>query len=1098
MKSLLIALLSLLAMTAHAGDVRLNERFPVQDPSSLSPPIVAAPIHVCAKAVHVSGFIPHATIRVFANAVEVIGNATPYFGFADIALTRELNLGDAITATQEVNGVTSAQSWSPVTVTPYPAALPKPVVGRDIFGCGQVVPVDHLEPSAVVRVFQDGVLIGEQQATRTWQPVIVSSLTAGRSITAVQVACPDRAGSTITGPTSDPVTVQTPPSPMPKPVLDPWYPGNDTVTMHDLLTGALIRVTSLGATIGSGLATAAGNWAPVAPPLTSASNPLATQKLCDVSAPSDPVPPSTSLPAPAIVRPLCAGKRFVEIDGTVLNAMVVLRRAGAIIGYGGAVPGRLTLAVGTGVTLSEGDVIEARQYIGAIISPPSTAVVECIAQNVVTQHNDNARSGQMLGETHLTPATVHGGGFGLLYTRRVEGEILAQPLYLRKVPVAGVAKNLFFIATSTNDVYAFDADDRSAGAGPVWHRSPIESTGDAAICDETQPHRVGITSTPVIDPGTRQMYVVARAADGSHHLHVLDVTDGHDVLRPVTIRGSDRGTDFHPACHRNRPGLLLQKGVVYAGFGTFSCDADCGAGDPYHGWVMAYRAADLQFLGAFCTTPGGSAAGIWQSGNGLVGVNDGSPFGLVVFETGNEKDARQPLGDSFVAIHLRSASASPTGYALTEAAHFSPSNGVQLMNGDTDLGSGGPMLLPGNRLIGGGKEGKYYVVRTDMTEISEFQAFLNTWHLPPLIPPGAPDCDRSNIWADLPPGCHMDPGFYQDSEHWSPNIHTGPVYWSFDRGFGLIYQLPEKDVVKAFRYDLAARTVDPAPMVTGTLRQPVDGMPGGFSSISANRTRNGILWVSIPLENGQWNNVPARLVALDARTLEELWRDTDNVTFSKFCAPTVADGYVIRATWFGRVLVYGLANSGAGAGRWHLNPWALGAAVTAAKKPLGGEPEPYCYTLPEKFEALGGAAAFGAGMQEQRLDSEGAAFAELSRSILADGFAASVKPLPLAQRPACDHPEHGYRTRVPVAIYYSKRTCAHAVEGDLLGAWRRSGAEKGKLGYPISDSSITPGGRGRMVVFEHGALVWSQDGTIREAPLPEWAVQAKGAEVAPR
>jgi hypothetical protein len=150
----------------------INDRFPIKDPSELSSPIVS-PVGECAKAVHLSGFIAHATIRVFVNATLQVGIAQPYFAEADIQLTQALNLGDKVTATQEVLGITSAQSIDPAIVGPYPSALNKPVAGPDLFSCGRVVPVDQLNPGTNVSVFKDGSAtpIGEVDATQAWEPV---------------------------------------------------------------------------------------------------------------------------------------------------------------------------------------------------------------------------------------------------------------------------------------------------------------------------------------------------------------------------------------------------------------------------------------------------------------------------------------------------------------------------------------------------------------------------------------------------------------------------------------------------------------------------------------------------------------------------------------------------------------------------------------------------------------------------------------------------------------------------------------------------------------------------------------------------------------
>jgi hypothetical protein len=102
-----------MALPLGNQNVPLHGHFPIQDPSQVSPPTVAKPIHQCQKVVHVSGFVPHADVTVYANGTEIIGFATPYFGYGDIALTREANTGENITATQTINGLESVQSSPP-------------------------------------------------------------------------------------------------------------------------------------------------------------------------------------------------------------------------------------------------------------------------------------------------------------------------------------------------------------------------------------------------------------------------------------------------------------------------------------------------------------------------------------------------------------------------------------------------------------------------------------------------------------------------------------------------------------------------------------------------------------------------------------------------------------------------------------------------------------------------------------------------------------------------------------------------------------------------------------------------------------------------
>src|SRR5206468_12954538 len=202
---------------------------------------------------------------------------------------------------------------------------------------------------------------------------------------------------------------------------------------------------------------------------------------------------------------------------------------------------------------------------------------------VFTHHNDNARTGQNLGETVLTPANVNSSTFGKLFSYQTDGIAHASPLYVANVsiPAAGV-RNVVYVATEHDSVYAFDADGRSSS--PLWKVSFIDPaagvttvpSGDTGECCDIAPE-IGITGTPVIDPGTRTLYVVAKTKEGPtsyfHRLHALDLATGAEKLGgPVVIQASVAGTGIGSqngsvpldALHENqRTGLLLYNGVVY-------------------------------------------------------------------------------------------------------------------------------------------------------------------------------------------------------------------------------------------------------------------------------------------------------------------------------------------------------------------------------------------------------------------------------------------------------------------------------------------------------------------------------------------------------
>jgi outer membrane protein assembly factor BamB len=326
---------------------------------------------------------------------------------------------------------------------------------------------------------------------------------------------------------------------------------------------------------------------------------------------------------------------------------------------------------------------------------------------------------------------------------------------------------------------------------------------------------------------------------------------------------------------------------------------------------LGFGTADLALITAFNTTTRGALAGIWQSGAGLA-ADDRN----VYFQTGNGDVDTTPrsnaapanFGESFVKLR---ADGEPS-FRLSVAGFFTPATWDKLNKGDTDIGSGGPLLLPGNKLIGGGKEGRFYVLdRDSMAADQEFQAFFNTYHL--KSPQNSAPCCPGFKVVHADPGCttvsqcYVLPSRYSDDQGFGPNIHGAPVYWQSENSdFGLIYKMPEKDFLKAFRYDLRTHRVSESPILVAT-EKPSDGMPGGFSSISANGGRDGIVWTAFhPLADATGSTQPGRLVAFDAATLRELWRDDGGFKFSKFTPPTIADGKVFLATFGNSIVIYGL------------------------------------------------------------------------------------------------------------------------------------------------------------------------------------------------
>ena len=153
--------------------------------------------------------------------------------------------------------------------------------------------------------------------------------------------------------------------------------------------------------------------------------------------------------------------------------------------------------------------------------------------SVLTQHNDNARTGANLNEVSLTTSNVNVSTFGTLFSMPVDGFVFAQPLYMPNLNLPGSGThNVLFVATAHDSVYAFDAD---TGA-QLWQKSLGTPVPQSVVSNSNILIEVGIISTPVIDPSTKTLYVVAKTYENSvqifrlHALDILNAPGGYLVL----------------------------------------------------------------------------------------------------------------------------------------------------------------------------------------------------------------------------------------------------------------------------------------------------------------------------------------------------------------------------------------------------------------------------------------------------------------------------------------------------------------------------------------------------------------------------------------
>lgn len=507
---------------------------------------------------------------------------------------------------------------------------------------------------------------------------------------------------------------------------------------------------------------------------------------------------------------------------------------------------------------------------------------------VLTQHNDNARTGDNLRETQLNTATVNAKHFGKLFTRSVDGYLYAQPLYVQnvRIPDKGL-HNVIYLATAHNSVYAFDADSPDLKL-PLWrvNLGPSVPAAEVYTTKWTDMRvEIGITSTPVIDTKSGTIFVEAKTKEHGTYvqrLHALDITTGAERPgSPVLIKASVPGTGmasnhgvvtFNPVKELQRPGLLLTGGVVYLAFGSHADSP------PFHGWILGYDARTLAQTCVFNLTPNGDEGAIWQAGMGMASDPAGNIYAMIGNGTFDADSGGSDYGNSILRL-------TPKPGTLKVADYFTPYNQENLSENDQDTGSSGPLLIPGtDLLLGGGKNGWLYLTQQD--KLGHYKT-------------------------------GSDSQILQTFQITHGNCHGSAVYWNGPGG-PLVYIWPEFAHLMSFK--LAGGKLNPYPASESDIAVP-DGMPGAFLSVSANGSQagTGIVWSSAPYDaNANWETVPGVLRAYDASDLShEVWDSKMNPArddigmFAKFCAPTVINSKVYLSTFSKQLQVYGLLGDSA-------------------------------------------------------------------------------------------------------------------------------------------------------------------------------------------
>lgn len=469
----------------------------------------------------------------------------------------------------------------------------------------------------------------------------------------------------------------------------------------------------------------------------------------------------------------------------------------------------------------------------------------------------------------------------------VDGFVYAQPLYMEDVDIEGKGeRDVVFVATEKDHVYAFDAT--GATTTPLWHRALADANaGVTAIpADDVQTHNtgpwVGITGTPVIDPASGTLYVVAATKEGTSYvqrLHALDIESGDEKFGgPVVIKASIPGKGnsndgmgnvvFNPLWQNQRPALLLANGKVFIGWGSHHTNFQ------WHGWLMAYDAKTLQQVDVFVSTPDTSQGGIWMSGNGPATDGKGNMWlasgqGLFTADKGG-----RDFGNTVFRFDI-------SGNGMVREDTFTPGNQLHRVSFDEDTGVAGPILLPD-------QPGDHPHLLVDVTKDGDIYLL-----------------DRDNLGGYTPD----DRGAVQfiDNICGHPSSsgdlagkgagYGTPAYWN-ER----FYCGGANDFLKGFNF-ANGRLIE-TPFAVGAAESD---KRGAAPVVSANGDSDGVVWTL------EWRDfgVPAVLHAYDAITLQEIYNSEQNPSRDrlnngvKWAMSVVYKGKVYAGTT-NKVSVFGL------------------------------------------------------------------------------------------------------------------------------------------------------------------------------------------------
>jgi outer membrane protein assembly factor BamB len=297
-------------------------------------------------------------------------------------------------------------------------------------------------------------------------------------------------------------------------------------------------------------------------------------------------------------------------------------------------------------------------------TPPTASGSPAALPDWPTYHRTNDRAGH-------APGVPQVGNLSHAWAAKLDGAVYGEPLLVGGRVIA---------ATENDSVYSL----RPADGHVVWKRhlgTPVPK--DKLPCGNIDP--LGITGTPAYDAETGLVFAVAEVTGVHHVLFALDAKTG-------TVRWHRRADapGHHPRAEQQRGALTVAHGKVYVPYGGLF--GDCG---PYRGNVVAVATSGNGPLRHF-TIPTKREAGIWAPSGPAVG-----PGGDLFVAAGNgASESKYDGSDSVTRL-------SPD---LKRLAVFAPKTWRDDNANDLDLGSMGPIPLPGHRIFVAGKRGTGYLL----------------------------------------------------------------------------------------------------------------------------------------------------------------------------------------------------------------------------------------------------------------------------------------------------------------------------------------------------------------------------------------------------